>query len=90
MQHMGNTTCSQFYTVALKTSIEVIDSFYDYVSGVYSDPSKIPAFIFVEYLFYCIADCPSDIHNHAVAIVGWGSDANSGDYWILRNSWGLY
>ena len=39
MQHMGNTTCSQFYTVALKTSIEVIDSFYDYVSGVYSDPS---------------------------------------------------
>jgi C1A family cysteine protease len=51
----------------------VIDSFYDYVSGVYSDPA-----------------CPNEIHNHAVAIVGWGTDENNKDYWILRNSWGLY
>ena len=71
IQYMGNSSCTQFYTTALKTSIEVIDSFYDYTAGVYSDPN-----------------CPDDIHNHAVAIVGWGTDNNGIDYWYLRNSWG--
>lgn len=69
---IGGDDCGTFAAVSLKTSIEVISSFYDYVSGVYSDPA-----------------CPSDIHNHAVAIVGWGTDKTSNkDYWIIRNSWG--
>lgn len=69
---MGGKDCSTFSTLALKTSIEVIDSFYDYASGVYSDPN-----------------CPKHKHNHAVAIVGWGTEPASGkDYWIIRNSWG--
>jgi hypothetical protein len=70
--YIGGDSCGTFYTTAIKTSIEVISSFYDYVEGVYSDPA-----------------CPTDIHNHAVAIVGWGTDASAGkDYWIIRNSWG--
>ena len=72
LQYIGNGTCTDFYTTALKTSIEVIDSFYDYVDGVYSDPA-----------------CPDDKHNHAVAIVGWGTDPLAGDFWLLRNSWGM-
>jgi C1A family cysteine protease len=68
--YIGGDSCNSFYTTALKTSIEVISSFYDYSSGVYSDPA-----------------CPDDIHNHAVAIVGWGTE-NGKDYWLLRNSWG--
>ena len=69
---IGGDDCTTFATTALKTSIEVVDSFYDYAGGVYSDPN-----------------CPNDKHNHAVAIVGWGTDATSGmDYWIMRNSWG--
>ena len=70
--YMGGDNCDSFAATAMKTSIEVVDSFYDYVSGVYSDP-----------------ECPDDIHNHSVAIVGWGSDSSTGmDYWIVRNSWG--
>jgi hypothetical protein len=70
--YIGGDSCNNFATVALKTSIQVVDSFYDYVSGVYSDPN-----------------CPNNKHNHAVAIVGWGTDPNSNkDYWIIRNSWG--
>jgi hypothetical protein len=69
---IGGDSCTEFATTALKTSIEVIDSFYDYVYGIYSDPA-----------------CPSDKHNHAVAIVGWGTDEETKeDYWIMRNSWG--
>ncbi len=36
-------------------------------------------------------DCPNDEYtevNHAVALVGWGTDSEEGLYWILRNSWG--
>lgn len=70
--YIGGESCATFHATALKTSIQVISSFYDYVDGVYSD-----------------AACPNDKHNHAVAIVGWGTDAASGkDYWIVRNSWG--
>ena len=28
--------------------------------------------------------------NHAISIVGWGSDPKEGPYWIGRNSWGHY
>ncbi len=71
-RQMGGDGCDTFAAVAFKTSIQVIDSFYDYAGGVYSDPA-----------------CPDNKHNHAVTIVGWGTDASTGqDYWIIRNSWG--
>ncbi|XP_046647101.1 procathepsin L-like [Daphnia pulicaria] len=63
----------------LPSSIKILDSFYSYASGVYSDPA-------------CILTDEYDI-NHTVVIVGYGtttatSTVPATPYWIVRNSWG--
>ena len=35
------------------------------------------------------SDEPASL-NHAISIVGWGTDPQEGPYWIGRNSWGHY
>jgi C1A family cysteine protease len=56
----------------LSVAMNVVNSFYSYGSGIYSDSTCNPVPITV---------------NHAVNIVGWGTSAGI-DYWICRNSWG--
>lgn len=51
---------------------------WDDESGIYSDN-----------LTECDGEpCWQSSTNHAVSIVGWGNNSKTGDYWIMRNSWG--
>ena len=57
----------------ISVAIEVTYNFLAYGGGVFVDRA-----------------CGSHIQdlNHAVLVVGYGTDAQHGDYWIVKNSWG--
>jgi len=60
----------------IAVAVNVTDEFGNYAGGIFSDSQT---------------DCPDGAYtttNHAVALVGWGTDPTTGLYWILRNSWG--
>jgi cathepsin X len=56
--------------------VDKVDEFYKYKGG-----------IFKKYIKKLVED---DL-DHAVSVVGWGTDEHSGEeFWIVRNSWGTY
>jgi chitodextrinase/C1A family cysteine protease len=59
-------------------AVYVTSSFENYSGGIFSD----------SYTSCSSSPCYYTPTNHAIALVGWGTDATTGDYWILRNSWG--
>jgi len=59
-------------------AVYVTTSFQNYTGGVFSD----------SYTTCNTNPCYNATTNHAIALVGWGTDPVEGDYWILRNSWG--
>jgi len=50
--------------------------------GVTTPVSHYPGGIFNEHSI--------PLPNHILSIVGWGTDKEHGEYWLLRNSWGTY
>lgn len=69
-----NVASIQKHLVSIGTLAAVMDasSLQHYSSGVLSSPNG----------------CSSTDVNHAVEIVGYGTDPNAGDYWLVKNSWG--
>lgn len=60
----------------IDVAVNALSAFEGYSTGIFSDTQTT---------------CPDDkytVTNHAVALVGWGTDPTHGLYWILRNSWG--
>jgi hypothetical protein len=51
------------------------------------DASK-QSFMFYSGGYYYEPTCSASNLDHAVLVVGWGSDAAHGDYWIVKNQWG--
>ena len=59
-------------------AVYVTTSFQNYSGGIFTD----------SYTSCSSSPCYNTPTNHAIALVGWGYDSSTGDYWILRNSWG--
>jgi len=61
----------------MSVSFEVYPDFMHYSGGVYHHSHLVDKFN------------PFELTNHAVLLVGYGTDAESGeDYWLVKNSWG--
>ena len=57
--------------------LKVVSDFYSYSSGIYESD------------LCCKAEEEGCMINHAVLVVGYGTD-NGTDYWLVKNSWGDY
>jgi len=58
----------------VSVAINAAPSLQAYANGVYNDPA-------------CGTGSSAQL-NHAVLVVGYGTDATAGAYWIVKNSWG--
>lgn len=62
----------------MAVAFEVYPDFYHYAGGIYHYTGLMDPFN------------PFELTNHAVLLVGYGTDPKSGEpFWIVKNSWGI-
>lgn len=52
------------------------------------DASSYKFQFYREGVYYNPDECNSEILDHAALVVGYGTNSEKGDYWIVKNSWG--
>jgi len=85
LSHYPNATISEFGSIAGKDAMmKEIMARGPIACGVNANPLR-------DYVggIATTKSSESDI-DHIISIVGWGSDAKLGQYWVVRNSWGQY
>ena len=69
----------------ISVAINVTDTFMDYASGVLDDQLCWNEW---EHLNHGTRENANCQQFQAVLVVGYGTDPQGGDYWLVKNSWG--
>jgi len=83
LRHYPNATISEFGSFTGK------DAMMKEIFNRGPIACNIDAGPITEYSSGIVTD-QSDDTDHTISVVGWGTDAKEGLYWIVRNSWGEY
>ena len=78
---------SSYVSVFFHSEIDLLNKVATYGVASVAIDASLSSFTYYTSGIYDDSDCSSWFLDHAVAVVGYGSE-NGTDYWIVRNSWG--
>jgi cathepsin X len=83
LSHYPNATVSEYGSISGKDAMmKEIGSRGPIACGIDANPLR-------DYKSGIVTDAGEGV-DHVISVVGWGTDAKEGLYWIVRNSWGEY
>lgn len=76
---VDNTRLEIYNNGPVTAIFDVCQSFYDFYSDRNNAGKVWPG--------TCSSSASDYVGGHAIAVVGWGTDVNGVDYWLIENSW---